>query len=126
MNQVDFEGKARKTLKKLLAQDKVFSFLQEQTKKTGESIETVAYKFAIEAKGSLEDRQIEKDNEEEISKKTKEAHNRLKKALNGEDGAEILRRTSEHFGGFVFALFTRLKSILAFIDFSMLQLVASA
>lgn len=109
-----------------MAQDKVFTFLQEQSTKTGESIETVAYKFAIEAKGSLEDRQIEKDNEEEISKKTKEAHDRLKKALNGEGGAEILRKTSEHFGGCVFALLTCLESMLYPTDFSMLQLLAFA
>ena len=95
LNQVHVEGKARKTLKKLLVQDKVFTFLQEQTKKTGESIETVAYKFAIEAKGTLEERQIEKDNEEKNSGKKKEAHNRLKKASRAKNEKEQVFETKQ-------------------------------
>ena len=104
LNQVHVDGKARKTLKKVLEQPKVLTFLQQRSEETGESIDTLAYKFALEAKESIDDRQIEKDYGEEIMKKTRDAEQRLKKALDGEGGAEILLKTSKVFGGFVFSL----------------------
>merc|ERR1711934_700669 len=99
LNQVHSSGKARKTLRKVLEQPKVLKFLKVRAKETGESIDNLAYKFALEAKESIDDRQIEKDHEDEISEKTKVAEDRLMKALDGEGGADILNKTSKVFGG---------------------------
>merc|ERR1719482_1239433 len=99
LNQVHSSGKARKTLRKVLEQPKVLKFLKVRAKETGESIDNLAYKFALEAKESIDDRQIEKDHEDEISTKTKVAEDRLMKALDGEGGADILNKTSKVFGG---------------------------
>jgi hypothetical protein len=99
LNQVHSSGKARKTLRKVLEQPKVLKFLKVRAKETGESIDNLAYKFALEAKESIDDRQIEKDHEEEINAKTKVAEDRLMKALDGEGGADILNKTSKVFGG---------------------------
>merc|ERR1711934_992153 len=99
LNQVHSSGKARKTLRKVLEQPKVLKFLKVRAKETGESIDNLAYKFALEAKESIDDRQIEKDHEDEISAKTKVAEDRLMKALDGEGGADIFNKTSKVFGG---------------------------
>ena len=88
LNQVHSSGKARKTLRKVLEQPKVLKFLKVRAKETGESIDNLAYKLALEI-------------EEEISRKIELAEKRMRKALDDKGGADILNKTAKCFGGCV-------------------------